>query len=789
METRVKFISDKYGNYMDNYYHDNYELLLNNLLLKVEFECKVNLGVTNGVIVENNFSGDFSKVNCAIIEHETQGTHVYKILKKTFIKRNLYRVTLIKDIVSSNYDTILRSPITVSRLGLNRSIFNPLLFQKEVMELSEVKTEQRLLGELGGVKSYGYVAIWARESLNGTDVEWVSTPRKAVDYDLAVDSIEDMPVLKLKRKVNSARGSSFVVSRRSGSVGNNISFVVSKQNNNDAEGSYEVTELNLQQADVVTDGVIALNEALKRYKDSLTLEDFNDYGDIGQLNGKTVYERNSGRLYEMNLTSKNRSKRSYYTEDELRLIMGTSIVSYKENVFQIYSETCEYYELSLLSEIPTITKKLSSYSNAIDQPFQLFYIPIIEGANILYENERYISDKLITESMLYDLISKYSGTAGKLLDVQVLTYAPIEGFNANWNSRDLTFDAKGARDVITIDKVIIPLYEVLYTSYKSSVSFNEIIVTDYKIEQTKKYLLTSPSGASNYEFSVAKNKGLTGLNVSVDIRPYSSFHRIVPLYKELYGGNYSDTRGLIYQEDMSLTVTTSAWETYKRQNVNYLASFNAEQDYKRSQLSINQEANWGNYGFDSSKRLIQAGVEAATFAATAVAQDAWFGVKGAISGGVGAAAIMGGAVVGEAIEAGQLAYNNAMDKKLLALNIEYARQQFNYNIGNIKAIPENVEKVSGIFTVNNLVPYLQVFAPTPNEVIYFNNYLDLYGVNIGMILYLEGVSFNYLQGTIVKLAVSLPNEEYEELQAQLMRGIRKIEFNDEGRKVNNGWKL
>ena len=66
-----------------------------------------------------------------------------------------------------------------------------------------------------------------------------------------------------------------------------------------------------------------------------------------------------------------------------------------------------------------------------------------------------------------------------------------------------------------------------------------------------------------------------------------------------------------------------------------------------------------------------------------------------------------GAGIVEGIEESQLAIIIRWNEKLLSNEIDYSRQQFNYNIENIKAIPENIEKVSGIYHTNNFVPYLQ----------------------------------------------------------------------------------
>ena len=154
-----------------------------------------------------------------------------------------------------------------------------------------------------------------------------------------------------------------------------------------------------------------------------------------------------------------------------------------------------------------------------------------------------------------------------------------------------------------------------------------------------------------------KNSGLEGFYIKVDLRPYASFHQIQPIYKSIYGGNFTDTRGLVFQEDMSLTQISSAWETYKRQNINYVNSFNAEVDYKTSNFTINAAMTPVNFVFDSGQRILEAGATAAEVLATSVSSDVWLGIKGGAAGAIGAGAIMQSQFISEGLEFGQMMAN------------------------------------------------------------------------------------------------------------------------------------
>lgn len=800
MLTTVKFLEEKYGNYQDTYYTNNYAKLLVDLESKVKFTQQVNLGFTDGVILENTFTGDFNKINCAIVVHETNGTHLYKIIKKSFIRKNMWRITMVKDLISALYGDIINSKVLVSRLGIDRKVYNPLLFINEGIKLSEIKVRQDILKEDKDFKTYGYLLIWARDSLDGINITWESKllPK---EYDISVDDITLVPELnrslergRFIKTVNVKAGEPKMESIRVWKTADftlndftNIDYKVSIQDKLYLEHSYKEIITGVSGIlRAVNNNIVEFDNEAVLSRLMVVLNNVNPYGSLKdsesfyKYNNKRVFDKKTNRVYEITLAPTEYLSDRFALSNELCYsIIGGDPKTYTiiNPIEYDYEERQEKYNKRIVEELPIVSHTFKSYVNCIDQPLQIMYIPMIEfnRNDITIQNsigQGYNNSREMVEGMLYDLISKYGGTAGKLLDVQVVSYSPCKGFPGTLTGN--TYKILNEKETIrTANYKGLSIYEVQRTNYFTTLRYN-IKVDDYKISQNRKYLITSPSGSSVYEFSVAKNGGLEGFLVETNIRPYASFNRIQPIFKNIYGANYVDSRGLVWKEDTSLTSTSNAWETYKRQNVNFQNSFNCDIDYKRSSMALNQEANRGNYGFDAGKRIISATVDAAVFGAEATANDFW-GVKGVTAGALGAGAILGGALLSEALEAGQLAYNNRMEEKMNENEIDNARKQFNYSLGNIKALPENVEKVSGVYTTNNLLPYIQVFEPSKEEEKIFNDYLDMFGVNVGLMVDLSTLKFNFLQGTVVKFYTSITNEEYKELYAQLKRGARLYE--------------
>lgn len=782
--TVVKFLTDLYGNYQDNYYTRDYQNLISTLQAEVKLTCSVNLGYTDGVVISNVFQGDFTKYNCAIVEHEVDGTHLYKIVKKQFIKRNLWRITMVKDLVSCKYNSILQSKMLVSRIGISRTTYDPILFTNESFTLSKVKKEQRLINEMGS-KSYGYLLIWARNSLDGT-IKWDATPVSTQPYDIYVENISELNnIIDKKIRISYSYTCRTGIRNIIPSVGVMSGCTMNYRETQDIGYESLLSTLIPQDKNtnisMTNDEQPIWSQINVRYLAKCRALIPSGYLDINTVpyTGKIVYDGTSGIYYKILETAPSTDTTLVdMVNANLEEIIGDYDSYTIKNRPQVrYVNTYKKLYLVQVGIEPNPAEfTFKAYPNAVDQPLQMQFIPFIEDAYIRdVDNENsYEFSKQLTEQMLYDLVAKYGGQNAKLLDVQIIPYSPIAGMENAYNATGKVFNLGYSipTDVIVIDDTYaIPVYSVLRTSYIKQIPM-EITFSDYKTEQYNAYHITSPSGAGVYDFSVAKNSGLEGFYIKVDLRPYASFHQIQPIYKSIYGGNFTDTRGLVFQEDMSLTQVSSAWETYKRQNINYVNSFNAEVDYKTSNFTINAAMTPVNFVFDSGQRILEAAATSAEVLATGVSADVWLGIKGAAAGAAGAAAIMQSQFISEGLEFGQMMANMMAETKLFANEIGLAQKQFNYNIGNIQALPENLTKVNGIFQSNNIVPYLQIFGPTEEEIQRLTDYLDVYGVNCGQMIDLTTRDFNFLQGVMVVCNTPLTYEEYKAITTELQRGVR-----------------
>ena len=137
-------------------------------------------------------------------------------------------------------------------------------------------------------------------------------------------------------------------------------------------------------------------------------------------------------------------------------------------------------------------------------------------------------------------------------------------------------------------------------------------------------------------------------------------------------------------------MTTSAWETYQLNNKNYQNSF----DRQVQNLEVNN--------------AVQREREIWNMASGVVGSTASNATSGAMIGGPA------GALIGGAVGAGSSIFGGLRD---LQLNdtlrheaIDYTKDQFGYQLGNIKALPMSLSKVSAFNVDNKYFPFLEYYT-------------------------------------------------------------------------------
>ena len=213
--------------------------------------------------------------------------------------------------------------------------------------------------------------------------------------------------------------------------------------------------------------------------------------------------------------------------------------------------------------------------------------------------------------------------------------------------------------------------------------------------QTEIYRISSPNYASSFEFSPAKNDGVTRFTATFTLKPGIPYIRIYPDFGGLYGSSFKDNRGLILGGDFSISRTSNAYQEYILQNKNFENIFNRQIEH----LGITQTE-------EMKQRMFSAIAGTVTGAA-----------GGAITGGqIGRAA---GAAVGATVGGVASAIGGAMDiaaaRRLNAEAISYQTDMYNFSLQNVKARPNTLSKVSAYSVDNALLPFVEIYSCTETE--------------------------------------------------------------------------
>lgn len=388
-----------------------------------------------------------------------------------------------------------------------------------------------------------------------------------------------------------------------------------------------------------------------------------------------------------------------------------------------------------------------SRRHCLDAAYDVLLIPG-DGLDIRYESGFYGSSSLFAEGVIKALLKSY---ANDILDIQRIPYTTIsdkwfikysgkEGWylDAARMSENLDFVAKTGEDALegfiffpqTVSKYTILQQDNLKIPMPTD-------ATDLKVmNECDMYRVVSPNFNGQFEFSAAKNGGVSGYTVTLTLIPYQPYIKVAPIFGGMYGQSFNDARGMICGGDFSITQTTDEWQNYIYNNKNYQEIFNRQIE---------------NMDFNNSMQLTQSIINAVGGTVSAGASGAATGLfmsggNPLVAAGVGAASATVSAGAGIAdIALGAKLRNEAMD---------YTKDQFGYQLGNIKAIPYNITKISSVSSDNKIFPFVEHYTCTDTEKNALIEKITYNGMTVNVIgsisdYQLDEVS--YIKGKLIRL--------------------------------------
>lgn len=215
------------------------------------------------------------------------------------------------------------------------------------------------------------------------------------------------------------------------------------------------------------------------------------------------------------------------------------------------------------------------------------------------------------------------------------------------------------------------------------------------------YRLVSPNYQGEFEFSLAKNGGIDKFNVDCTYKPFNPYIHVNPNFKNLYGQDFDDSRGLICQGDYTVGMISDAWTQYEMQNKNYQSIFNRQiqnMDVEQRYQRIEEYAN-GIAGI-----------------AKGAAIGAYGGGKiGNMAGGYGAQGAMLGGMLGTAFASGAEFLDVMLLNGRQTEAKSYAIDMYNYQLQNVKALPSSMTRCTALTHNNKLFPFVEIYSCTDEE--------------------------------------------------------------------------
>ena len=733
---------------------------------------------TSVVINYNGEEPDYA----ILVEVASGGEYVIKsrwfVLHSEYSRLGQHEITLRRDIIADSYDKLLEAPLFVEKAKI-ANIDDPAIFNNEGMTFNQIKQRETLLKDKTGIPwIVGYIP---RDALseNTTVVSKALTDRSA---DAEIAGINNLPFLS----------GSYIVKRQEALILNFKSVIKPKGDAIRTPRSVELRYLSHAYKDVSESSSLSiyknktysLFESLTHDSTIFPASGISKYftsaptntktlDEVNELNGKIYKDTVSGEYYKIIIKSIEGYKNtfglnsSYLNYLNTRSYLADAIESGEpsENTWQgvIYGHRVTFGYEQLQTDVSVSLKKSADRTHLINQPYDMFCMPYGECTFTRGEGDTlFISDKGAAMSIANSMSAQLG--AEVIIDIQLLPYCPVQSIYAE---TPLVLQLNSVKyDIIvkTDGQQQIPTSFLIWCS---SSDFSLNILHDIprgssplqrKLNnETNKYRLVSPNYSGAFEFNSEKNDGVIWMNVDCSYRPYNPYIHVAPLFNKgsLYGNEYNDARGLICGGDFSLPQVSSAWTEYQLRNKNYQQQFDRQIESLELSNSVQRE-----------KQLISATLGT---------------LGGGIAGGVSGAKLgPAGAALGAIGGIATGAIGGALDYKYSELlrqeQESYSKDQFGYNLQNIQALPQTLNRVSSFNINNKIFPFVELYSCTDIErkaledKIKYNGYTVM---RIGKLIdFIDPEERSYFQAELIRLEdISADADIVSAINDELKRGI------------------
>lgn len=381
--------------------------------------------------------------------------------------------------------------------------------------------------------------------------------------------------------------------------------------------------------------------------------------------------------------------------------------------------------------------------NLVDEPYVILVFPLFETTitDGTISGTFNISNKATAFNIFNTVIEYLSGQNSYLVDAQIYPYCP-----------DLT--------KVSTELQGYPFFQISSTSYIRKCNVQLLPYSDVKKEYIEReYTIISPEQTGRFTFNfydhtneIVDNNGINykviTVNIKTALKPFSIISSAVidTDSDSLYGITYgSDIRGAQPSSNgFECSLSSNAFEEYKRANSNYQQIFALQQDQLKKQHEVELANDVTSTVVNTVTATTMGAIAGGSLGDTGI--GGFFGTK---SAGAAVGASIAGGVVGEAMIA-----QTVMNSELREYEERIQKQTFDLNIGTIKNIPNSVNRIS---TFNEIILkdfwyVIEIRECSEYEKGIVDSFINQYGYAIGVFDYISNYYKNgwFLRSTLVK---------------------------------------
>ena len=726
------------------------------------------------------------------------------ILDRVRSRGQQWEMTLRRDLVADNYDAVINAPCFIEKATLPAD--NKLIYNSEDFATNQIKEQETPLKDKSGCAwIVGYIA---RGGTAGAANEYIEVPfGLAPEADITVSNLEEEDIWIYSRNAGSKR----VVNATT--LNTRVAYLDS--NNYNGIGYFEISNFVPH---TINFGTALYSSKTKGYRRIAQISDatiqqqitktwtttanyisqnINNYTnnsdytinttlyyDLLSYNNKIVYDEHSHKYYRVE--AKIMGSSPDFTIDiqsgEMFEEMKAGITRAENNGRDFFTGNADMYSFTLLAkgnyvnveltEIYQESGKIKVHKNepnritCWDSPFDIICAPYADKTIIAAGGNYVQSKETSLAAMMAYATNQGGGTAPALYDLQLLPYCPIPGCITESGDIDI-----GTRQLGIIENAageeIGRVFYAAQSQFTIDIPFT-IDVPDTAIEkkimnECEMYRLCSPNYNGVFEFSPAKNGGVSKFNVDCSYMPYTPYCHVNPNFGELYGRDFDDARGLICGGDFSLPMANDAWAAYQRENKNYQQTF----DRQIENMELNNRLARAQEITGIVTGTLAGGISGAGSGALVGAQ---FGGAGAIPGAfIGATAGVTTGLIG-----GIADYQ--INEMLRAEALDYTRDMYGYNLANIQALPYSLAKTTAYTNNNKIFPFVERYSATEEEKEALRNKLIYNGMSVGVIGKIadyQQTEPSYIKGSIIRIenSTNLDFQSLSELSNEIYKGV------------------